>query len=240
MRDLARCVIAGPNVNELDPSPGTYDFKKADLSFAKLSFGDFRSCDFQDARIDCIQMAGCIVDFERLAASQNFRRRVLVEAHFGNVRFSGKCDFSRMDLRGTEFHDITDPGALPLSDLDFTDAIISRCIFVRSITKEHLCSTRSFKNGDLTGCTFHFIDFSGCDFHRVNLTRCRFSQCNFTGASFEDSVITGVRLSQGRFGECTGLTAEQIQSTWNYKRDRMKGIILPPQLASARAAAAVR
>jgi hypothetical protein len=43
---------------------------------------------------------------------------------------------------------------------------------------------------------------------------------NFTNAVVTDCVL----------GEYTNLTLEQIKSTWNYKNNRMTGIVLPPEI----------
>ncbi len=96
-------------------------------------------------------------------------------------------------------------------------------------------------------------DASNYDFSNKELCGFRFHNCNFTNANFENTVITGVHFFKNisshydpistynnRFlptGEkAYGLTLDQIKSTWNYKHNRMEGIVLPERIAKALAA----
>jgi len=60
-----------------------------------------------------------------------------------------------------------------------------------------------------------------------------FLRCDFGGANFRDAVITDVDFGKRSDRQCTGLTTDQIKSTWNYKHDRMEGIRLPKDIAVA-------
>ncbi len=217
VKDLSRCVISLSG--RRSPAAPKWDFRGANLQGALLHHGDFTGCDFTDARIDGIELSVCTVAFEQFASTDNFKnRRALRGARFRTVRLLGEWSFRGMDLSGTVFEGVDS------AKFDFTDADIANCAFGSGIGNPHLRSTRNFKEGDLSHMRFYAFDLSGFDFSGVNLTRSEFSRgCDFTGANFEDAVLTGVRFGQG----VTGLTVEQIQSTWNYKHGRMAGIVLP-------------
>ena len=51
--------------------------------------------------------------------------------------------------------------------------------------------------------------------------------------NLDDAVITGAHFFNVPFGSNVGLTAEQIRTTWNYKNDRMQGIVLPKEIADS-------
>lgn len=128
-----------------------------------------------------------------------------------------------MDLTGTWFEGVEG------GPLDFTDADVAGCTFGRGITKEHLVSTRNYRQRDLSRMRLYNIDLSGLRFSGFDLTGCTFSRCNFSGATLEDAVVTGLDVSQGN----AGITPDQIKSTWNYKHGRMEGIRLPKHIADA-------
>jgi len=235
-KDLRKCVISFETGQEAGPPK--YDFRGAHLEGAYLRQGDCSQCDFTDARIDGIDVVRCRIDFKQLASTHNFRnRRSLKGARFSTVPFTGKWDLSGMDLSGTrEF-----PAFSFNNDhINFADAVITQCMFGGTITKTQLRSTRSFKEGDLRQITFYHIDFSEFDFSGVNLSGCKFLGCNFTGARFEDAVINDAQFTEHQpypekriVPDFSGLTAPQIQSTWNYKHRRMAGIVLPKDIAAA-------
>lgn len=68
----------------------------------------------------------------------------------------------------------------------------------------------------------------------MNLTGASFDNCAFAGTDFTDAVITRTRFfTGGELAPADELTLDQIQSTWNYKHGRMKGIQLPESIAKA-------
>jgi len=76
------------------------------------------------------------------------------------------------------------------------------------------------------------IDLAGFDLSNQNLTGAAFGRCDLTNVDFTGAVITGADFAYRRQPN-TGLTADQIKSTWNYKHGRMEGIQLPPGIAEA-------
>ncbi len=243
--NLENVLISGRAL-EATNEPPQYDFRRANLSGARFSAGDFTKSDFAGAILSGVSFGGSLVSFESLSRSATFRSRQLQGMTFGLVRFVDACDFSGMDLTGARFSNLRKWGAetyeLPIK-LD--RAIIRGARFSESppgtynfINKEHIYSTASYRQGDLRGVTFSGLDLSGIDFSKQNLTGAAFIQCDLSNADFTDAVITGA--SFGEFARLTpfarpnpGLTIEQIRSTWNFKQGRMDGIQLPPDLSAA-------
>lgn len=221
-KDLSRCVIQGS-------TPGArMDFRGANLREAVLT-GDFLTANFEGARLYRTTFSTRKVTFDQLRSTADFKAgRLAIYAMGGQhgVIFSGECDFSGIDLRGSTLWGYGANGK-------FTDSIISDCTFQGGITKEDFYDTKSYKQGDLRAISCIAVDFSGFDFSGVNLTGSRFSQCNFSHARFDDAVISGVNFAKYSTWSVKGLTVEQIKSTWNYKHSRMEGVILPQEVADA-------
>jgi uncharacterized protein YjbI with pentapeptide repeats len=226
-RQLSNCEISAG-----DRAP-RFDFRAADLTSAALGGGDFTRCDFTDARIHQISIGG-LVTFWQLASTHDFKQRrslrVSISGRWPGFGADGKWDFSGIDLRGSTF----DFGNG--IDLDFTDADIARCTFIGGITSADLCSTKNYKAGNLVGINLRMIDLTKCDLSAVNLTEARFGQCKFNNANFKEAVITGADFGPQSgpfaFRESTGLSANQIRTTWNYKHKRMHGIVLPKDVVT--------
>jgi uncharacterized protein YjbI with pentapeptide repeats len=219
---LAYCEIPGVGGGTADRPeplpPRFYDFHKAILDHALMS-GDFRGCDFTDASIDEISLFNCEMSFTQLASTKNFKNRNLRHMEL-RVEFDGPPDFAGIDLTGTKL--MLKQG----QPAKFTGATITDCTFYgTAITKERLFTTKNYKDGDLAGITFSGIDFSKCDFSRQNLIHASFLDCDLTGTNFQDAVITHTCFSGASWSAHP--TADQIKSTWNYKNNRMEGIVLP-------------
>ncbi|MEA1950603.1 MAG: pentapeptide repeat-containing protein [Planctomycetota bacterium] len=234
-KNLNDCVISAREVYPLvsDKPLVKYDFRKANLYDAYLTNGDFSNCDFTDAGIGNIRLSNARITAKQLASTQSYQRRNLRHMSFMNFLTStrgpcaiyGRIDFSGIDLTGTRFR------GSPL-DADFSDSTITDCYFDFTLTKEQLCSTRNYQEGNLSGIRLWHIDLSGCNLSRQNLTGCNLKRCDFNGTNFEDAIITDTNFGKKRDWECTGLTIGQIKSTWNYKHDRMEGITLPKDIAA--------
>ncbi|MBC7078587.1 MAG: pentapeptide repeat-containing protein [Synergistales bacterium] len=199
-----------------------FDFRDADLREATLVRGDFTNSDFTNARINGLVLGDFTLAFSQLACTSDYRQRGLRIAVLPcgpyAKGFLGRCDFSGINLHGSYF------AWLP-ADAIFTDARINRCA-IRGLTKEQLCSTASYKEGNISGLRLMNADLSGCDFSGMNLSDCCFEQCRLAGAKFDDAVITGVRFLGGKSDPAFVLTFEQLKSTWNWKHGRMAGIAL--------------
>ena len=223
-KDLSNCTIFAHKKPK-------YDFQKANLSGATLHGGDFSACDFTNAAIGNISLFDARITAKQLASTSDYKKHRLRYMSFSSLHtfrpnIDGSIDLSGINLTGTKFRG-------HLLDADFGDAIISKCFFDSAITKAHLCSTKNYREGNLFGIRLWHIDLSGCDLSRQNLTGCEFVRCDFSSANFEDAVITDADFGKHRGSECIGLTLDQIKSTWNYKNNRMEGIVLPKEIAAA-------
>ena len=103
------------------------------------------------------------------------------------------------------------------------------------MVNEHLRSTASYRQGDLSGIRLYDVDLAGVDLSNQNLTKAAFGHCDLTNVDFTDAVITAADFVTFRYRDdpTKGLTADQIKSTWNYKHGRMEGIQLPEAVAKA-------
>ena len=207
-----------------------YDFRRANLRGACLMDGDFTGCDFTNASIIRIALRNCKISFKQLAATSNYKRRELRYMSFVNVQFADSVDLAGVNLTGTTFRLF---GGQKF-DATFNDAVINKCFFEAAITRDQLCSTKNYKSGNLSGVKLWRVDMSQSDLSYQNLTNGEFLTCDFTGANFDHAIINGCRFVEttGR-DSCTGLTLDQIKSTWNYRKKRMAGVVLPKELADA-------
>lgn len=89
------------------------------------------------------------------------------------------------------------------------------------LTTAQVCSTKSYRERRLVGLSFRLADLRDGDFSGIDFTGSDFFQCDFTGTDFSDAVITDVH-----FRGCA-ITLDQIKTTWNYKHNRMQGVVLP-------------
>ncbi len=88
-------------------------------------------------------------------------------------------------------------------------------VTLNEISSQQLMDTLSYKMRNLSRCCFRKCDFSNCDFSRHLLVRTQFEECNLTNCNFTDAVIT-----DAVFDGCTGLTPEQMRTTWDHKSQR--------------------
>ena len=227
-KDLSNCVIYGDgcrnNRSNGSTSPPIYNFTHANLRNATFIGGNYSVCDFTDADITGAKFYSCIVPFERLALTKSYRMGALREMRLSGVALEGKVSFSGKNLTGSTF-------LCRLPEADFNGADITACTFARAMTTEQLRTTKNYREGNLSGITFMRIDLSGCDLSRQNLTGSKFAQCDFTGVNLEDAVITDTHFARVPFGDSTGLRADQIKGTWNYKNRRIEGVVLPKDIA---------
>jgi len=212
-KDLSNCGILGPNAG------GFYDFRGFNLRGSRLK-GDFSRSKFAGARIHKASFLG-IFPFKELRKTIDFEQRSVL----GCVFSCGKpLDLSGIFLKDSEVN-INDAANY---NLEGATLYCCRVIFRQSSASAVLPTTKSYQEGNLTGNAFSYSDMSGLNFDRMNLTSCKFDGCDLTDTTFNDAVV-----SRADFRETTGLTVEQIKSTWNYKHGRMAGITLPEGIAKA-------
>lgn len=242
-KKLSKCLVYGYERHA--HAVRRYDFRGADLSHAIFIGGDLTQSDFADANIANSEFRTCTISFDQLASTQNFKGsrgdtigfehvpaplrftlRGLWGIVFSGTRIQGRADFSGLNLTGVQL-------SISFSSADFTGAVISRCVLGSAITQDHLRSTASYQEGDLSGVWFGGMDLSGCDLSRQNLTGCQFTGCNLTDCVLNDAVISDVNFAVRSSRPNVGLTAQQIKSTWNYRQGRMEGVVLPEELSEA-------
>ena len=209
-KDLRNCRISAADAINKKAGP-TFDFKDAQLQGAIFPGGDYRKCNFTDARIDGAGLSG-IMNFEQVASTWNHKRRRLNGVRF-SIDIRGPADFRNQGLSRSNFF----TGIL--KDADFSGAKIHGSYFRLSLTADQLISTDNYVRGELHDLKLNEIDLRGITFDRCNLSLTSFSDCDLTGVSFRDAEV-----SYCSFARCKGLTMSQLESTWNFKHDRMDSV----------------
>ena len=226
---LSNCIIAITRKSRTELATPQFDFREANLRNSLFVSINLTQCDFTDATITGIGLNGGTLSFKQIASTRNFRNGNLHEVGFGGVNAIDELDLSGIDLTGARFN-----GAGFLANVDLTDAIITNCSLRCSFTRKQLCTTRNYKEGNLSNVRFWNVNFNGANFSGINLTGCLFYDCDFTNASFDDAMISDVTFSGFDIRNNTpGLTLDQIKSTWNYKHNRMEGITFPKEIADS-------
>ena len=254
LKDLSYCYImiedrhrrTGPTSPELMPARS--EFAGFNLEGATLAHGDFTACDFTNTNIRGICLHNAKVTQSQIKASKiswdwvpmrddpyhhHATHRDGNSMRAGKRGFSGMA-FCSMDLTGWSFRgedlENTFFAYSKLDGVDFSDAVIRGAFFFASaISREQLRSTKSYREGDLSGVGFVQLDFTNFDFSGQNLTGVRFQSCDLTGADFTNALITRATASDTTESRRAVMTADQIKSTWNYKNNRMEGIDLPEE-----------
>jgi len=218
---LRNCIIAiADDSREGLPAP-ELDFRLGNLEDATFVSVDLTRCDFTDAIITGMDVNGGRIDFGQIASTKSYKERDLRGVGFGGIPVKGQWNLSGLNLTGAKFN-----GSGLLLGADLTDAIISGCFFRCSLTPRQIYDTRNYQEGNLPNVRFWNIDLRGADFAGMELSGCEFEECDLTNASFNDAVITNARF------RARGLTAAQVQATWNYRNERMSGIQLPKEITA--------
>ncbi len=222
-KDLSKCYIpsdggTGFDFSQFDLSDAYVDnIKKALLLKCKLHRTvlkrcDLTECDFSGANMQNCSLLSCKLDYQRLKSNCLF---------LSSISINGG-EFTELDLSGMTFGAPSlvaqNSEAVNLKNTDISG------VTTNLLNARNLVTTKNHKIGNMVNITLIRCDLSGADFSRQVLVNTEFEECNLTGANFEDAVITNTT-----FWECTGLTREQIFSTWNSKACRMNGIVLPKE-----------
>jgi uncharacterized protein YjbI with pentapeptide repeats len=235
---------------------GSGDFARCDFTDAYV-----QDATFSGVRITYEQMAstlswrGRVLDVSTIAtplrltfrgmdcSGWDFSRKKLRGSTFEHVDLTGAI-FREADLRDVVFRPSKFEGA-DLSGSDLRGASIApartgnpdcirncdiRGARLGMVTREQLESTTSYKTGDLSRISFG-VSQSNMNLSRQVLAGCVFFGCDITGTDFTDAVITGCEFRVFKPEDVPSV--EQIKSTWNYKHNRMDGIILPQEVLEA-------
>ncbi|WP_419195151.1 pentapeptide repeat-containing protein [Novipirellula herctigrandis] len=227
-RDLHNCVVPS---NSFDSSydfadfnlAGAYFFRISNAQFVKsriadatFQYCDLTNCAFDDAVLYGNRFSNCKIDLKRWSSAASF---TFSGVEFAGVEFSGPIDFSGRNLVGGALNSHSD------FHVNFENAKINGFVAKGGLDGANIHVTKSYKTGNLSEVRISTSDLSGADFSGQLLANSKFWRCDFTNCKFDDAVITA-----SSFKECTGLTREQIESTWNFKHGHMTDIELPNRL----------
>jgi uncharacterized protein YjbI with pentapeptide repeats len=220
-RDLSNCYIPpeferGYDFSQFDLSGAYLDgvkkavFVKCRLYRTFFERCDLSTCDFTEALIQESSFRSCKIDYKQLQMS--------CMSLMGNSLIG--AEFVELDLSESVF------GANSLiaqnsEAVNLTNTTLFG-VTTNVLNSKNIVTTKSYKTGRMVNMTLIRCDLTGVDFSRQVLVNTEFSECKLDGCKFENAVITNTT-----FHACTGLTREQIFSTWNVKSGRSDGIILP-------------
>lgn len=166
------------------------NFKDADLTGSNFGSADLSGADFTDATINNVYLNRSNITSQQLESTKSYKQKDLsgVDMTRLNISFEGK-DLSGFDLSNTNLERIN------LKNAIFEDAIINDARFYGSsieqeITLAQIMQTKSYKDKDLSGASFHYTIFENADFSGFNLQRTMFGssasnlfkKVNFTNA----------------------------------------------------------
>ncbi len=182
------------------------------LKYIDCSGWDFSRRNLRGSKFEWVDLTGA-----------NFHRANLREVKFFKCEFGG-ADLSESDLRNATIVLAGPDRAASIADSDVRGAELL------AVSQDQLSSTASYKRGDLSGIKFR-MDLEGMDLSCQVLVDCVFSSSNLKNTDFTDAVISGCTFRE--FSPEHVPSVDQIKSTWNYKHDRMEGIVLPEEVAEA-------
>ncbi|MDR1483421.1 MAG: pentapeptide repeat-containing protein [Planctomycetaceae bacterium] len=181
------------------------------------------------------------INKEQLYRTNNYRYHKSlsgIRVLFNNQFFADEqFDFSNLDISSADLINLSVRDKNK-NEMNFTDAVINGSKIMlsdRSMNREMVYSTQSYKQGNLIGITFHGYAYSqlgnmrNWNLANQNLSNCRFRYVDLADADFTNAIITGVQFVDD-YKNTSNLTIDQIKSTWNYKNDRMDGIKLPAEI----------
>lgn len=180
------------------------NFKNADLTDSTLDSTDLSGADLTDAIISNVRLDSSNITNEQLESTKNYKQKDLSGIsmrRLDNVSFEGK------DLSGFNFRE-TDLTRINLENAIFEDAIINDTRFYgrninEDITLAQIMQTKSYKDKDLSGASFHYTIFENADFSGFNMQRTMFgsSASNlFTNVNFTNADLRGAGYTAGRNG----------------------------------------
>ena len=170
------------------------NFKDADLTGSDFGQTDLSGADFTDATINNVYLDRSNITSQQLESTKSYKQKDLsgVDMTRLNISFEGK-DLSGFDLSNTNLERIN------LKNAIFEDAIINDARFYGSsieqeITLAQIMQTKSYKDKDLSGASFHYTIFENADFSGFNMQRTMFgsSASNlFKNVNFTNADLRG-------------------------------------------------
>ena len=170
------------------------NFKDADLTGSNFGSADLSGADFTDATINNVCLDHSNFTNEQLESTKSYKQKDLsgVDMTRLNISFEGK-DLSGFDLSNTNLERIN------LKNAIFEDAIINDARFYGSsieqeITLAQIMQTKSYKDKDLSGASFHYTIFENADFSGFNLQETSFGSSSsklFKNVNFTNADLRG-------------------------------------------------
>lgn len=170
------------------------NFKDADLTGSDFGHADLSGADFTDAIINDVWMDRSNITSQQLESTKSYKQKDLSGVNMTrlNISFEGK-DLSGFDLSNTNLERIN------LKNAIFEDAIINDARFYGSsieqeITLAQIMQTKSYKDKDLSGASFHYTIFENADFSGFNLQETSFGSSSsnlFKNVNFTNADLRG-------------------------------------------------
>ncbi len=170
------------------------NFKDADLTGSNFGHADLSGADFTDATINNVYLDRSNITSQQLESTKSYKQKDLsgVDMTRLNISFEGK-DLSGFDLSNTNLERIN------LKNAIFEDAIINDARFYGSsieqeITLAQIMQTKSYKDKDLSGASFHYTIFENADFSGFNLQETSFGSSSsklFKNVNFTNADLRG-------------------------------------------------
>ena len=170
------------------------NFKDADLTGSDFGSADLSGADFTDAIINDVWMDNSNFTSQQLESTKSYKQKDLSGVNMTrlNISFEGK-DLSGFDLSNTNLEYIN------LENAIFEDAIINDARFYGSsiekdITLAQVMQTKSYKDKDLSGASFHYTIFENADFSGFNLQETSFGSSSsklFKNVNFTNADLRG-------------------------------------------------
>ena len=198
-------------------------FRNVDFEGACAEDASFEGCDFTDAWFENNTLFW--LTREQFLSSKNFKEdRALSYFYTHNYPYSYTTN---IDYSGFRFDNVS---GLDTEGGTFTDARLIRCAF-NNMTKEQLSSTWNYKNRELDHLSLRNTkegktSLSGLDLSNFRIRDLSLENYDVSDVNFGNAVISG----KLRFARCSGVTKEQLQSTWNWKTRRFDFSLISTEL----------
>ena len=180
-----------------EASFGLNIFESSGLSFSViLTEANFKGADissgyFQYLLCDSAVFDGAILKnstyYDSDFSGSSFRNAIMTDASFSKMNFS-ESDFTDATLAGATFSETKIDGAV-IKGADLSS------IVQNGFTKEHLYSTASYKDKDLSGVWFDYNNISGWDLSGQNLQNASFFASRLTNTDMSGSDLRGAEMT---------------------------------------------
>ena len=178
-----------------------WGFAGIDLSGSNLRQAQLSGANFSNANLSVVNLTGATLT----RANMSGAKLVGVSAENTSIEAA--------NLQGADLTNVHLTSA-KLTNTSFKDAVVKGASFhsVTGFTAGQLYSTSSYKQHDLTGVHFSYLNLGNWDFSGQDLTDAQFLHSTMTGAKLTNARVNGVR-----FQDAINLTPNQLYSTASYQ-----------------------